>query len=289
MTIRAFVIGSVLVAAMAPAGFAQTGWIEGTVTDGEKVIGAGIKCSNDKGSFDTGCYGSFSLRVPSGRQLLVAYGMGFRSAQKIVTVGDGDTTRVSFVLQPEFWGDYPESTLVSRSHGIEFLLRYQLVQQGDSVVVTVTAEGRNFRDRPVAEAYCFSFPEMRYTRAPDHLNCVRVGPGPVPPDTVLFPVLEMPPVECKPAKVGEVPPQGTFASAMMFSFYPNAFREWPGELHLTGRFEMLTREDQQEEIDVGGNARPWEGAWSFDIGTIKIPIRPIGMPIDFTCPPWMTR
>ncbi len=57
------------------------------------------------------------------------------------------------------------------------------------------------------------------------------------------------------------------ARGMAFSFYPNAFREHPGELWVYGVFLK------------GHHGDAWEDTSLIDLGEIRVPIRPIGMPI----------
>jgi hypothetical protein len=287
---RVLLVVMLLLAALAPAVSAQSSWVEGRVTDGKEPLSfVVITCTDLEEVVFTDYDGQFRFQAPARRQFVTSMAMGYRSVQRTITVGPGDTTRVSIVLDAMAMGawDYPESTFVVRGRGMEFFLRYVLVEAGDSVVVTVVAEGRNVLDTPITEEACFSFSDARFRRAPDHLNCIRLTRTPSTPDSVLFPMLEVPPLECDEAREGEwspILPGELISRSMTFSFFPNAFRDWPGELHVQCVFTMAAQRDQLKGAGPNAGARPWAGAWSFDIGTIKIPIRPIGMPIDLTCP-----
>ncbi len=184
-------VALLLLAALAPVASAQTGWIEGRVTDGAKTIPyANILVAGTRVGVMGDAEGAFRFRAPCGRHTLRILAMGYGSVDEPVIVRRGETTHVSVVLErvevrqhvkiyprdaPPVPGveqrDFQQIDLTYRAstdtvrHGdLEFAMRYTLAEQGDSVVVNLIAEGRNVSDRSVTVCGCFSFWNTRDTR-----------------------------------------------------------------------------------------------------------------------------
>ncbi|HEX5133524.1 MAG TPA: carboxypeptidase regulatory-like domain-containing protein [Candidatus Krumholzibacteria bacterium] len=298
----AFVLG--LFAAVAQA---QSGWVEGRVTDGtEPIKYANVLLRGMSVGAMTDARGAFRFRVPCGRFTLRVLAMGYAAAEAPVTVRKDATERVGVTLVPAprveadvidvidrptqvgsavsvsnsvdasqiqtigAW-NCPATTDTVRHGDIEFWMRYVLAGQGDSVVVNVIAEARNASDHPVAVCGCFSLWNTRYGRGPDDLSQIPLGPARTPDPGTIFTTLDVPPLECGTPRFEEAVrtllPGETLARGLVFSFFENAFRDHPGVLEVDGVFRMGRRGDAWEDTDL------------VDLGTLTVPIRPIGMPI----------
>lgn len=317
---RVLLVALLLLAALAPVASAQSGWIEGRVTDGGKPIPyANILLPETRVGVMGDSSGVFRFRAPCGYYTLRVMAMGYENADEHVVVRLKDTTRVAVVMKPvevrreeirtpPWWRRAPErdekqlesqevdeeleaiarraglvgdwryraSTDTIRYDDVVLSMRYVLTEQGDSVVVNVIAEGTNVSDTPLTDSGCLSLWETRYNWGPDHFECIGFGgPGNFP-DSLLFPSLDVPPAECEGARLPRAAsvlhPGERIVRGMAFSFFPDAFRLLPGELNITCLYFH------------GKPGARWEDATSIFVGTIKIPIRPIGMPIDETCP-----
>jgi hypothetical protein len=317
--VRAFALVLLLLGAATVAS-AQTGWIEGRVTDGERPLRyANVVLAGTQVGAMTDEDGRFRLRAPCGRFTLRALAFGCSVAEERVPIRKDKTTQVLVVLErvevqrqervevqrqevpwwrpasdPEdsqlesrevdealeatgrkagivsVW-PYPASTRAVRQGDLEFSMRYVMAEQGDSVIVNVIAEGRNAANDPVTVCGCFSLWNTRYRSGPDDLSQMRLAPAPTPEPGTVFTSLDVSPLECDGSRFKEVPrvllPGETIARGMVFSFYPNAFTEHPGELWVYGVFLSGHRGDA------------WEDTELVDLGWIKVPIRPIRMPI----------
>ena len=90
--------------AASPVNAQSTGAITGTVTDAatqDALPGVNIVLRGTELGAATGADGRFRLRnVPAGSQTLVVRFIGYRTAERDVTVGPGETVRVNVALQP---------------------------------------------------------------------------------------------------------------------------------------------------------------------------------------------
>jgi hypothetical protein len=290
---------------------AQTGVVEGTVTDGKRPIPyANLVLQGTWFGAMTDQDGSFRFEVPAGRFWIKALAYGYFVQDKQLTVRPGETSQVSFLLRsdefvkeevvPRYapksapaanavdsligvvgdqglgpWDD-PAGASPIRHGAFEYSLRYTLAEQGDSVIVNVIAEARNVSGEPVWWSGYFSFPFARYGFGPDTFPCIRLGASSHPPEGVLIPTLEISVAGSVgasiPASRALIEPGGVMARGIAFSFFPNAFRVVTGV----------------ETIDcalyLGPAGTRWEDAEFLSLGIIRIPIRPIGMPIGDKCP-----
>jgi hypothetical protein len=137
------------------------------------------------------------------------------------------------------------------------------------VVVNVIAEGRNISDAPIEVCGCFSFWQAKYGWSAEVIgDHVRFGPA---DRSIVYPThpwLDVPAQECGGAVLEcsstVLAPGEYLVEGMGFFFYPRAFAYWTGEVEVKCFF-------------FGGkDGTRWRDVDRVDVGTIKIPIRPIG-------------
>lgn len=151
------------------------------------------------------------------------------------------------------------------ANSLEFTVRYEMTEIGDSARVTVTAEGRNTAASAVETCGCLSFWRTFFALGPEQLQFVPMG---YVKDWYQGPKLDVAPVECSTRRLdcdqATLSPGEAISRSMTFSFQPADFAEKTGELHI--RTYYFT----------GPPGIEWHDAERVDLGTHAVPLRIVG-------------
>ena len=283
----------VLIAIVSSASFAQSGFIEGVVTDSSGVgVRALIESLNTFGGAHTDDNGKFKLPFPAGKHWLYIVSRN-RAGYARVSIPNGGVTKLSVVVgdfespRVKKHGDdvfrdfrqpvmqrgvspFPSTTLPIRWGDIEYSLRYTLAQDGDSVLVNVIAEGRNTSKK--ARAVCGYFSMWTsYGPSPDlfvtegDMARLRYPEEPGMPRLKVRGINTSSPVlDCKAVTLA---PGECIERGMAFRFDPKTFEKWTGVLTVKALF------------NYGRSGDRWENTDCVAVGGIYVPIRPIGQPM----------
>ncbi len=228
--------------------------------------------------------GRYSIDAPAGAHEINASMMGYIKESEHVRIGNGDTVTVDFDLDldPNSEGTetihpypprsipfdiYPVSTTPIRWESLEFELRYVLTRQGDSVIVNVVAEGRNVTAEPFTSCGHFAFWSVTFLPSQEVFDEITRLGGRTPYEGPILDVSSdkfVPgPLVCEPV---QVQPGESIARGMTFSFEPKAFEYWTGEVGIQCYFF------------TGNDGDEWRDVKRIGLGSLKVPIRPIGQP-----------
>ncbi len=290
------VVAGALVSFAAPDAFAQRGVVHGHIrgVDGAPLAYANIMLEWTTAGAMSDKRGYYSMNAPVGRHVVKAMMMGHITRREAIAVGNGDTVTVDFVLaeDPDYdpsnvividprqrkpgqpldvyedpW-PYDASTEPVHWESLEFELRYVLTQVGDSVIVNVVAEATNRASAPFVVCGRFTFMSAIFVISSEsYTDAARIGGRmryegstlDVPEDSFASPSLE-----CESVQVG---PGELIARGMTFSFDPEKFKFWTGEVGTQCYFY------------AGTDGQAFSEIWRINLGQIRIPIRPIGQPL----------
>src|SRR5262245_25307372 len=145
---------------------------------------------------------------------------------------------------------------------LEFTVRYEMTEIADSILVTVTAEGRNTTQSTVETCGCLSFWQVSFAIGREQAGQVPLAgarawyKGPrVDVDRL---ACVTPTLECTPTKISA---GDAVRRSMTFSFRPKDFDEKTGELRI------------QPYYFAGASGSEWHDAEQIDLGVIAVPIR----------------
>ena len=148
------------------------------------------------------------------------------------------------------------------SKSLEFTVRYEMADIGDSIRVTVRAEGRNKTPSAVETCGCLSFWQASFALGPEQVGQIPLAPV---RDWYKGPKLEVPPEECATPTLDSIPTMinsgDAITRSMSFSFRLKDFEEKTGELRI------------QTYYFVGVPGSEWHDAERIDLGVIAVPIR----------------
>jgi hypothetical protein len=157
---------------------------------------------------------------------------------------------------------YHPLTTPVQAHSLEFTVRYEMNQVGDSIKVVVIAEGRNTFASAISTCGCFSFWSTEFGLGPEQLMSIPLAPV---RDWYKGPSLHVVPVECTTPRLECAPTTLAHGEAvtrsMSFAFRPADFATKTGELHI--RTYYFT----------GTSGTEWHDAERVDLGTLAVPLR----------------
>jgi hypothetical protein len=130
------------------------------------------------------------------------------------------------------------------------------------VLVNVVAEGRNIAKESIVVCGHFSFFDAMFALSPDMYD----RSGEYDGHTLAVPGDFVPPdvLECEQTLLE---PGESIAHGTSFSFDPRDFEDWTGEVSIQCYFF------------AGRDGTDWRDVKRVNLGSIRIPIRPIGQPL----------
>ncbi len=274
---------------------AQRGVVQGRVVDinGTPLAYANVMLQWTTCGAMTNKYGTYVILAPVGPHEVKAHMMGHFSESKHISLDEGDTVVVNFILQRDDDFDRKQVIIIPESRdnlnpvqddpwpydaslepvrweSLEFEFRYILTQQADSVLVNLVAEARNVTAEPFTVCGRFSFWKATYRISSEVFYEVGKLGGRGSYDGPVLAVSADGSYSDRRLICHEttIPPGGSIARGMSFSFSAKTFEYWTGEVLVQCFFF------------AGRNGMQWsEGGWRIYLGEITVPIRPIGQPL----------
>jgi hypothetical protein len=241
-------------------------------------------------------HGRYLIEAPVGAHEVKAFMIGYVAGSEHIRLGLGDTANVDFALEKNpheddmiksirthavtghdtpmvqveelRLGEYLASTEPVLWESLKFEFRYVLAQQDDSVIVNVVAEGKNMTATPFTVCGHFAFWSVAFLPSPEvYAEIIRLGGR----THYEGPILEVSgdkfvpgALECETVELG---PGESIARGMTFSFDPEEFAYWTGEVGIQCYFF------------AGNNGDAWPDVKRIGLGMVRIPIRPIGQTV----------